>query len=140
MHTMTRREAREEAFLMLFEAAFQPQKDPEEIYALAAKVRDIPENEYVRKIFFGVLGEREKLDEKIARHSNGWKPDRLSFAAISVLRLSVYEMLYSEDVPARVSLNEAIELIKKYDDPKARAFVNGVLNAIKDEIESGKDS
>ena len=137
---MTRREAREEAFLMLFEAAFQPQKDPEEIYALAAKVRDIPENEYVRKVFFGVLNEREKIDGMIARHSNGWKPDRLSFSAITVLRLSVYEMLYSEDVPARVSLNEAVELIKKYDDPKARAFVNGVLNAIKDEIESGKNS
>ena len=137
---MTRREAREEAFLMLFEAAFQPQKDPEEIYALATEVRDIPENEYIRKVFFGVLNEREKIDGMIARHSNGWKPDRLSFSAITVLRLSVYEMLYSEDVPARVSLNEAVELIKKYDDPKARAFVNGVLNAIKDEIESGKNS
>lgn len=133
---MTRREAREEAFLMLFEAAFQPQKDPEEIYALATEVRDIPENEYIHNVFFGVLGERDAIDAMIARHSNGWKPDRLSFAAISVLRLSVYEMLHSKDVPANVSLNEAVELIKKYDDPKARAFVNGVLNAIKNEIES----
>ncbi len=132
---MTRREAREEVFLMLFEATFQPGKKPEDIYALAAEVRDIPENDYIRKVFFGVLDERESIDERIARHSNGWKPDRLSVSAITVLRLSVYEMLHSEDVPARVSLNEAIELIKKYDDPKARAFVNGVLNAIKNEIE-----
>ena len=136
---MTRREAREESFLMLFEAAFQPQKNPEDIYALAAEVRDIPENEYIREVFFGVLREREQIDERIARHSNGWKPDRLSFAAISVLRLSVYEMLHANDIPARVSLNEAVELIKKYDDPKARAFVNGVLNAIKNEIESGEN-
>ena len=136
---MTRREAREEAFLMLFEAAFQPQKDPREIYALAAEIREIPENEYIREVFFGVLRERDALDERIARHSSGWKPDRLSFSAITVLRLSTYEMLYLNDVPARVSLNEAVELIKKYDDPKARAFVNGVLNAIKNEIESEKN-
>ena len=51
------------------------------------------------------------------------------------MRLSVYEMLFEESIPKSVSINEAVELTKKFDDPKARAFVNGVLNSVKNELE-----
>ena len=53
----------------------------------------------------------------------------------SILRLATYEMLYCEDIPANVSINEGVELCKKFDEEKAKPFINGVLNAIKDEIE-----
>ena len=59
----------------------------------------------------------------------------MSRVSRAVLRLGTYEMLYCKDIPTNVSLNEAVELTKKFDDPKARAFVNGVLNSIKNEIE-----
>jgi DNA polymerase III alpha subunit (gram-positive type) len=58
------------------------------------------------------------------------KKDRVSPVSISILRLAAYEIMFIEDIPARVSLNEAIELAKKYDDEKSYAFVNGVLNAL----------
>ena len=74
----------------------------------------------------------------IGRHSNGWRPDRIAPVSRNLLRLCIYEMLYVENIPAAVSINEAIELVKKYDDAKMRAFVNGLLNGAKDEIEAAK--
>ena len=58
----------------------------------------------------------------------------MSRVSRSVIRLCVYEMIYIDSIPVNVSLNEAVELSKKYDEDKARPFVNGVLNAIKDEL------
>ena len=55
------------------------------------------------------------------------------------MRLATYEMLMEDDIPCSVSINEAIELTKRFDDPKARAFVNGVLNAVKDKLEGEKE-
>ena len=68
--------------------------------------------------------------------SNGWKVSRLSNATRSAMRLCVYEMKYRSDIPSTVSINEALELVKKFDDPKSRAFTNGVLNNIKNALES----
>ena len=55
------------------------------------------------------------------------------------MRLAVYEMLFCDDIPASVSINEAVELTKKFDDPKAKAFVNGVLNSVKNALEGKED-
>ena len=78
----------------------------------------------------------EELDGLIARHSRGWRPDRITPVSRSILRLGIYEMRYVEDVPAAVAINEAVELTKRYDAEKARSFVNGVLNSVKDELEA----
>lgn len=90
------------------------------------------------KPYFGVREKREELDEVIARHANGWRTDRIAPVSRNILRLCVYEMKWGRDVPVVVALNEAIELDKKFDDPKAKAFVNGVLNGVKNELEAGK--
>ena len=82
----------------------------------------------------------EKIDEVIMRHSNGWKTSRITPVSRSVIRLCIYEMLYMDDIPAAVSLNEAIELVKTFDDHKMRAFVNGLLNGAKNEIEAAKQA
>ena len=81
---------------------------------------------------------KEKIDALIERHSNGWKPSRISPVSRSAVRLCIYEMLYMKDIPTAVSMNEAIELVKKFDDVKMRAFVNGLLNGVKDEIEAAR--
>ena len=127
---MNRRQEREEAFLMLFEAEFAPEKSAEEIYNGARDAREVEESAYVRAVLDGVRKNREELDALIDAHSHGWKKSRLSGVARAAILLAAYEMLYMQDVPVRVSLNEAIELMKKYDEDKARVFVNGVLNAI----------
>ena len=129
-HGMTRREARETVFCLLYEKEFHKDETAEQIYDLACENRDISNDKYVRNTYFGICEHREEIDKIIGQHSNGWRADRLSFISRSIIRLAVYEMLYSEDIPANVSINEAVELAKKYDEEKARAFINGVLNSV----------
>ena len=138
MAQLTRKEAREEAFRLLFETEFQKDASPEEVYALAKEDREFGENAYVKTVYFGVCEHLEEIDEIIMRHSNGWKTSRITPVSRSVIRLCIYEMLYMEDIPNAVSLNEAIELVKQFDDQKMKAFVNGLLNGAKNEIEEAK--
>ncbi len=138
MAELTRKEAREEAFRLLFETEFRSDEEPSAIYALSGENREVPDNDYLRTVYFGVREHLEEIDEMIVRHSNGWKPSRISPVSRSIIRLCIFEMLFMDDIPAAVSLNEAIELVKKYDEQKMRAFVNGLLNGAKTEIEAGK--
>lgn len=127
---MNRRQEREEAFLMLFESEFDKGRSAEEIYEGASEAREVEESAYIRQVLSGVMEHKEELDKLIAKYSHGWRRERLSHVAGAALLLACYEMLYMEDIPFRVSINEALELMKKYDEDKARVFVNGVLNAI----------
>lgn len=132
---INRREAREAVFALLFETEFREDEDCTAIYEISAEDREIEENAYIKDTYFGVCAHREEIDGRINRYSNGWKISRISRVSRSIIRLCVYEMLYCPDIPRNVSLNEAIELCKKYDEEKARPFLNGVLNAVKEEIE-----
>ncbi len=127
---MTRREEREETFLMLFESEFDPARTAEEIYETAKEVRDVEENAYMRTVLTGALEARAEINAMIEKYAKGWKRERIKPSAAAALTLATYEMLYMPDIPLRVSMNEALELVKKYDDEKARVFVNGVLNSI----------
>ena len=141
MAEMTRKEAREEAFRLLFETEFHKDEDPTAVYALAVEDREFADNAYIKDVYFGVCKHLAEIDEMIMRHSNGWKPSRITPVSRSVIRLSIYEMLYRADIPNAVSLNEAIELVKKFDDAKTmKSFVNGVLNGVKNEIESAANA
>ena len=136
MADMTRKEAREEAFRLLFETEFRTDEEPAAIYALSEENREVKANNYIKQVYFGVREHLDEIDALIVRHSNGWKVSRLTRVSRAVIRLCVYEMAYVKDVPCAVAINEAIELSKKYDDDKARGFVNGVLNGIKTELEA----
>ena len=140
MAAMTRKEAREEAFRLLFETEFRGEEAPDAIYALSTDNREVAENAYIRAVYFGVREHLEEIDAIIMNHSNGWKTTRITPVSRSAMRLCIYEMLYMDDIPVAVSLNEAIELVKKYDDMKVRAFVNGVLNGAKTDIEAKKQN
>lgn len=136
---MNRREARQAAFELLFETEFKTDEAREAIYALSTDNREIENDPYVYDAYFGVGEHLAELDELINRHAKGWKTSRISKVSRSILRLCVYEMLYCKDIPINVSINEAIELAKSFDEEKARPFVNGVLNGIKDEISEKRD-
>ena len=131
---MTRKNARKAVLELLFESGFKADEKPLDIYDISADNREIENDLYVRGVFFGVLEHIEEIDEMIGKHARGWKPERISRVSRTVLRISVYEMLYMQDIPAPVSINEALDLCREFDDDKARPFVNGVLNAIKDTL------
>ena len=135
---MTRKEQREATFELLFEREFRLEESAEEIFALSTENRDIDsvKEKYIKSTYFGVIKHENEIDALITEASNGWKVSRLSNATRCAIRLCVYEMLYCEDIPATVSINEALELVKKFDEPKTRAFTNGVLNNIKNKLES----
>lgn len=133
---MTRRVARENTVGLLFEYGFRPEVEAGDIYEAALEVRELEDNDFMRSLYFGTVENIEAIDAAIAKNSRGWKPERLSGVARAVLRLGTYELLFT-DVPKNVAVNEAIEMIKKYDDEKARPFVNGILNAIMKSEPSG---
>ncbi len=136
---MNRRQEREAAFMLIFERSFHKEESPEEIYEHARQARDIEESEYVRRVFFGVEANKEELDGAIEKYSRGWKTARISHVSRSIMELSIYEMRYCPEIPLRVSMNEAIELARRYDEEAARPFVNGILNAVAEEQKRERD-
>ena len=136
MAQMSRKMEREAVFGLLFESDFRRDESPEEVFATWCEQNAEPRGPYIKDVYFGVCQNMEQIDALIERHSNGWKVSRLTRVSRSVIRLCVYEMVYVKDVPNTVAINEAIELSKKFDDDKARSFVNGVLAGIKTELEA----
>ena len=127
---MQRKIARENAFLLLFERVFKSDESAEEIFRVATEVRGLEYDDYVKTVFFGAEENDKIIEELWQKHSEGWKKERISPVSKAIIRLATYEMLFIEDIPSRVSINEAIELSKKYDDEKAYSFVNGILHGI----------
>ncbi|HBL8141911.1 TPA: transcription antitermination factor NusB [Listeria monocytogenes] len=120
---MKRREAREKALQALF------QIEPNEM-SLDQAIKNIMEDEqddYMEKLVEGVMANKAEIDAIIEPNLDNWRMDRLSKVDLSLLRLSVYEIKYLDDVPNRVSLNESIEIAKIYSDEKSSKFINGVL-------------
>ena len=131
---MNRKTARENAFILIFEKLIKTDESAEEIFLKACEVRGLECDDYVKEVFFGSNENRIIINETIDKCLMGWKKERVSFVSMAVITLSVYELMFKEDIPARVSINEAIELAKKYDDDKAFSFVNGVLNKVAEEL------
>ncbi len=136
MARISRREAREILAGLLFETEFRADEDINAIYALALESREIPTDDYINRAYFGVYENLDKIDALIGEHSKGWKTERMTRMSRTLLRLCVYEMLFEKDIPYSVSINEAVELCKKFDDERARSFINGILNSVKDGLEA----
>ena len=127
---MTRREIREQVFKMLFRVEFYNQEEMSEQIALCEddacswKEKD---KTYIFEKVEKISEKLEEIDAKINEVSEGWKTGRMGKVDLTLIRLAVYEMLYEEDVPAKVAINEAVELAKKYGTDNSPSFVNGVL-------------
>ncbi|MBE6636391.1 MAG: transcription antitermination factor NusB [Ruminococcaceae bacterium] len=131
---MERRKAREAVLALLFEREFKKEEDPALTVRLAEENRDIKADDYVERVYFGVMDHRDEIDGLITSRSIGWKTNRMTKISLTVMRIAVYEMKYCEDIPFSVSINEAVELTKRFDDEKAPAFVNGVLNGVAEDL------
>ena len=131
---MNRKNARENAFILLFESVFKNDETAEEIFEKATSVRELECDEFVKRVFFGAYENSAVIDSLIEKNTVGWKMERVSPVSRAILRLATYEIMFEDDIPGKVSINEAIELAKKYDDEKTYGFVNGVLNAVAKEL------
>ncbi|HIZ83501.1 MAG TPA: transcription antitermination factor NusB [Firmicutes bacterium] len=129
MGKMNRKEAREQAFILVFEKSFRDEPVPEIIEA-AKEGRELPGDAYMEQAAEGVFQHLEEIDETIKANLTGWKLERLSRVSLAVLRLSVFEMLHREDIPVSVSINEAVELAKRFATKDDAAYVNGVLGSV----------
>ena len=128
---MGRREAREHIFRLLFRIEFHKEEEMQEQIALyfdsLEEVPQDPDLEYIRKKYMDVSARVEEIDRKLDEVTEGWSVKRMGKVDLAVLRLAVYELLYDEDIPTGVAINEAVELCKKYGGEESPAFVNGVL-------------
>lgn len=127
---MTRREEREQAFILLFEKSFNNETELEELYDFAVENEAVTGSEFVKKLAFTTWENVEDIDAVIERCSQGWSIKRISKVALAVLRLAICEMKYFEDIPVGVSINEAVELCKKYASKDDPSFVNGILGTV----------
>lgn len=93
---------------------------------------------YVTLVVDGVKARQEELDKHISAHLKGWTVSRIAKTDLVILRLAIFEMVYIEDIPAKVSLNEALELAKEFSDDESRRFINGVLSSVMAELDSNK--
>jgi N utilization substance protein B len=126
---MTRRESRETAFALLFENTFTDE-GMETVIDNAVEGETLSPDAFAVSLAVGAANAQEELDKRIEGASHKWSVSRISRVALSVMRLSLYEILYLEDIPTSVSINEAVELAKKYGGDEDAAFVNGVLGGI----------
>ena len=129
---INRRKAREHAFTLLFSYRFQPEDIQNLLEDFLKENETGDQADYIRTVVEGVVAHVEEIDALITQYAKGWTVERISGVCLALLRLSVYEMKFMDDIPAGVSVNEAVALAKKFDGEESLAFVNGILGHMKD--------
>lgn len=127
---MTRSEAREQAFIVLFEKIFDEESTIAQIVENAREAELIKINSFAEALLNAIENNVEAIDNVITENAKGWTIARLPKVSLAVLRLAIGEMLYIDEVPAGVSVNEAVELTKKYGTADDASYINGVLGSV----------
>ncbi|OOB77817.1 MAG: transcription antitermination factor NusB [Epulopiscium sp. Nele67-Bin001] len=127
---MTRREARECVMQMLYSVSCQSKDDAEYIFneqtqEVTGKVKG-----FIAKEFNGAIEHADEINEIIARNSKNWDIDRIAKVDHMILQLAIYEIKWEDDIPAKVSINEAVEIAKAYSTDKSPQFINGILGVV----------
>jgi len=137
--SMNRREARKNAFYLIFQIGFHQTEELEQMKELffEQKEQEIPkeQREFILKEVEGTKAHLLEIDEIITKKSKKWKKERISKVDIAILRLAIYEIYFSEEVPNSVAINEAVELAKEFGTEQSPAFINGILGSIVSEKE-----
>ena len=128
---MTRKEAREAGFIIIFEHEFQ-KLDAPSLLELYYQYRDevSGQKEYLETLVHTTLDKLPEIDAQIEENAKGWSLSRLSKVSLATLRIGISELLYNPDIPAGIIINEAVQLAKDYEGEKASAFVNGILSTV----------
>lgn len=153
---MNRKKSREVTMKLLFESMIKGEdyktilddlresneREDSTMELMGIKIEEDPEDTsldqvdmgYVINMMKNIQENEAMLDEKIKKYLKGWKINRISKVELAILRLCTYEILFEKDIPERVSINEAIELTKKYCDDKSKNYINAVLDNIAKEV------
>lgn len=128
---MSRRELRERIFKLLFRVEFNQREEMPEQTALffdeEENRTDAADADYITGKFNGILEKLEEIDAALNDKVEGWNTLRMGKVDLTILRLAVYEVLFDEEIPTGVAINEAVELAKKFGQDSSPSFVNGVL-------------
>ena len=124
---MTRKEERELAFTLIFEKIFNDETSIEDIIENAMDARLIEENTFAFSLAQLTYEHIEEIDSIINQNSVGWKLERLPKVSLAIMRLAICEILYVPSIPSGVSINEAVELAKKFASQEDASFINGIL-------------
>lgn len=127
-----RTEAREYALQQLYkyDITAEPVKELD-LFWVEDKEVEPPVNDFALALVAGAIKHLERIDKKISGFAANWELKRMAAVDRNVLRLGAFELLYLDDIPAKVSINEAVDLAKKYSGEEAGKFVNGILDSIK---------
>jgi len=135
-----RTQAREYALQILYQ--IDVRKDPEDriLVDFWKNIEAEPEvSDFAAKLVIGAIRNKKKIDEVISKYASNWKMSRMAVIDRNVLRIATYELLFCDDIPPKVSINEAVDLAKKFGDTESGKFVNGILDKInKEEAAVGK--
>jgi transcription antitermination factor NusB len=124
--------AREFALKVLYQADVCRRDIPsaEKIFWAEIENPDPHVKQYAERLAAGVAEHFSPIDEKISQYATNWQLKRMALIDRNILRLGAYEILFAEDIPPKVAINEAVELAKKYGDMESGKFVNGILDKI----------
>jgi len=134
---MSRKSDRRHAFKLVFQMGFFEPFEPMEkieLYFTEIEHTEALDRAFIEQEVCGVCVNRADIDARIGAASEGWDVPRLSRVDLAIMRLAVYELCYTADIPPKVTLNEAVELAKAYSTDESPAFINGVLGKIVAEL------
>ena len=131
-----RRDAREAAVQFLYQVDTHKPADPEKALTEFWKQNEEPQNvrDFANDLLRGALAKKAEIDAKIASLADNWDFERLAVVDRNILRLALYEMLFRTEIPPVVSINEAIEIAKKFSTAESGKFVNGLLDRVKKDL------
>ncbi|CAA6679428.1 MULTISPECIES: transcription antitermination factor NusB [unclassified Lentimonas] len=137
---VTRRSQRRENRMSTVQFLYQWESNKPEV--LADDICQFFENQeedrayyaFAEALSLGTIENVEAIDKHIAEHANNWTFDRIAKVDLAILRLAIYELLYRNDIPPIVSINEAIDLTKVFSNPDSKRFINGILDKMKGKI------
>ena len=135
---MTRREEREQAFILVFQQLIN-RNTIEEIIDAAEESAEVRIAEFAERLASGVEENNAVVDDKIEKNIRGWAMTRLSKVSFALLRVAIYEMMFVDSIPVSVSINEAVDLAKKYGGADDAPFINGVLGSVAKELEPANE-
>ncbi len=128
---MSRREQREQIFKLLFRIEFNTTEEmPEQLRLFFEEADEPVEQEdqlFITAKYEKIMEKLSEIDKLLNEKAEKWTTDRMGKAELTILRLAVYEILFDDEIPAGVAINEAVELAKKFGQDSAKAFVNGIL-------------
>lgn len=129
---MKRRQARELVLQLLFQTDMTKEEPNENQVQDFLKQMDAPEEiwPFVLELVAGTLQHKEDIDIELGRSAKNWNLDRMAVVDRNILRFAIYELLYKDNIPMKVTINEAIELAKRYSTVESPSFINGILDKI----------